>query len=420
MLIRFFWAYMLGYLTLVVRGEHPERFINLAAMRGVRLWDANRINPETILVRVPARSFKPLRHIARRTNVRVRIRSRGGLPFFMQRLRRRWMLACGAIVFVALLFLLSSLIWTVNVVGTQSLDQAGILRAAAAAGVYPGNFRFLVDGKEVADLLMLEMPKIAFAEVNFRGTQATIRIYERVSPKPSLGAANIVATKDGMITQVLVLSGAALVKPGDVVHAGQILISGAITPPPPPPVEGSPPQPPPSPTGVRYVIARGMVQARVWYRGYGEAPRSELIEQKTGRSTSIVSIRLPNKEIIIKGPPAIPYSLYRLAENKRKLPQWRNISLPVEFVTIKVEEIRRFWLQRSYDEAVHLAAQRAEAALAARLPAGLAAAKRQSKVINPDLDRVGVQLTAETREEIGTAQQFAPPKATVPGTGGKE
>jgi similar to stage IV sporulation protein len=406
-LIRVFWAYMLGFLVLAVRGEHPERFINLASMRGVVLWDAIWVNQETILVKVAARSFKPMRHIARRTNTRVRIRAKGGLPFVLQRLRRRWMLTGGAITFCLLLYLLSSLIWTVDVVGARQLDPVQVRREAASAGLYPGNLRFLVNGKDVADRLMREMPGIAFAEVDFRGTQASIRIYERVSPQPSLGAANIVAVKNGVIKDMLVLAGSPQVKEGDLVRAGQILISGIIAPLPPPKTEGAPP--PPVPYEPRYVDAQGIVRARVWYRCYAEVPREEVVEQETGRVTTIVSIRLANKEIIIKGPPAIPYPLYNLTENKRKLPQWRNITLPVELVTIRVEEIRRFLLRRSYDEALRLAVQRAQTTMAGQLPAGVVVADHRSRVVNTDVGRVGVQLTVETLEEIGAPQQFAPP-----------
>ena len=139
MLIRVFWAYVLGFLVLTVRGEHPERFLNLATMRGVALWDVLWVNPETILVKVAARSFRPLRHIARRTKVRVRIRTKHGLPFILQRLRRRWMLVGGAITFCLLLYLLSSLIWTVDVSGTRQLDPA--------PGPPGGRLRRAVSGK---------------------------------------------------------------------------------------------------------------------------------------------------------------------------------------------------------------------------------------------------------------------------------
>ncbi|MGD0153202.1 MAG: sporulation protein YqfD [Thermacetogeniaceae bacterium] len=408
MLIRGLWAYILGFLVLVIRGEHPERFINLAMMRGVVLWDVTRVGPETLRVKVAARSLRPLRHIARHTRVRVHIRAKRGLPFTLQRLRRRWMLTGGAITFCLLLYLLSSLIWTVDVTGTKQLDADRVRQVAASAGLYPGNLRFLVNSKDVADCLMRTLPGIAFAEVDFWGTRVSIKIYEKVLPEPSLGTAHIVAKKVGMIKEVLVLAGSPQVKEGDVVHAGQILISGVIAPPPHPKTEGVP-QPPPPQYEPRYLEARGIVRARVWYRCYADALRDEVVEQKTGHVTSIVSIRIPNREIIIKGPPAVPYPLYDLTEKKRKMPQWRNITLPVEFVTIRAEEIRRFRVRRSYDEAVRLASQQAQSAMAGQLSAQAVVTQRQLKVVDADQDHVGVQLVVETLEEIGVPQQFVPP-----------
>lgn len=410
MLIRAFWAYILGFLVLVVRGEHTERFINLAAARGVILWDVVRVDPETILARAPARSFRSLRHIARRARVRVNIRAKGGLPFLLQRLQRRWMLAGGAVAFFLLLCLLSSLIWTIDVTGTKQLDPEQVRREAASAGLYRGNLRFLVNGKEAADHLMREMPGIAFAEVNFRGTQASIKIYEKVLPPASLRTAHVVAVKSGAIKEVLVLTGVPQVREGDTVRAGQVLISGIVAPSLPPAAEGTP-QPPAPRYEPLYVEARGIVRARVWYRTYAEAPYEEMVEQKTGRAASIVCIRMPGREIIIKGPSAIPYSLYDLSEKKRKLPQWRTITLPVEFVTIRAEEIRRYRLLRSYDEALSLASQRAQAAMAGQLPAQAAVAGRQLKVVGASTGGVGLQLTVETLEDIGTPRQFVPPGA---------
>ncbi len=416
-------AYISGFLVLAIRGEHPERMINLALMRGVALWDVVWVNQQTLLVKVTARSFKPLRHIARRTRCSMQIRAKRGLPFIMHRLRHRRMLVVGAVTFFMILFFLSSLVWSVEITGTKQLSEAQVRRVAADAGIYPGSLRWLVNRKDAADYLMRKLPGIAFAEVDFQGTRASIDIYEKVLPEPALGPSHIVAAKDGVISSLLVLAGTPQVKEGDVVHAGQLLISGIIAPSSPPPggagtasTSGHPQLPQSSPL---YVQARGVVRARVWYRGYAEAPTEELVERKTGSVTTIVSIRMANKEIIIKGPPSIPYPLYSLTESKVSLPQWRNINLPVEFVTIRAEEIQRFLLRRSYDEALQLAVERAQESLAGQIPPQAAVTRRSVRVVVADGDRVGVQLTVETLEDIGESQQFAPsPSGLAPGTKG--
>ena len=56
--MRKIWAYIFGYLSLVVKGPHPERFINLAFTRGVYLWDLNWTSPDTLIVKVYAHSFR--------------------------------------------------------------------------------------------------------------------------------------------------------------------------------------------------------------------------------------------------------------------------------------------------------------------------------------------------------------------------
>jgi similar to stage IV sporulation protein len=411
-LVRAFWAYVTGFLVLVIRGEHPERMINLSLMRGVVLWDVVWVDRQTLTVKVTGRSFRPLRHIARRTRCRIRIRDKHGLPFILHRLRRRWMLVGGTVIFCLILFFLSSLIWTVEITGTKQLSDAQVRRAAVDAGLCPGHLRWLVNAKEASDILMRELPGVAFAEVSFHGTRATIRIYEKVLPPPPLGPCNIVAGKDGVVSEIMVLAGSPQVKEGDVVHTGQLLISGVIAAPAPPPAAaGAPPPPRSEPL---YVQAQGMVRAQIWYRGYAEAPREELVEQKTGNVTTIVSIRMANKEIIIKGPPSIPYALYSLTETKRSLPQWRNINVPVELVTVRAEEMRRWMLRRSYDQAVQLAVLQAQESLAGQIPARAAVIQRRLRVVVADEKHVGVQLTIETLEEIGAPQQFAPP---APGAG---
>ncbi|HHW40275.1 MAG TPA: sporulation protein YqfD [Syntrophomonadaceae bacterium] len=404
MVLRSFWAYMLGYLVLAVRGEHPERFINLALTRGVLLWDLVRVDSEVLLVKVYARSFRSLRHIARRARCRLGIRAKRGLPFLIHRLRRRRMLVGGGVLFCLLVYFLCSFVWTVNVVGTRRVSPALVKRMAAAAGLRPGVLRYQVSGRDVADYLMQQIPGVAFAEVDVRA-RSRIKIVERVVPKRENTPCDIIANKDGMIENLLVLSGTPRVKEGDIVKRGDVVISGIIRPPVPEAKRGDAPQP----SAIRYVAAKGIVRARIWYRCYGEAFRSELEELKTGRATKIICIKMDQKEIIIKGPREIPYRFYKLRVRRLKIPEWRDITFPVEFVTIEAEEIRRVRVHRSDDEALRLATQQACRKMAQRLPAGVPVVRRYLKLVNDgDANLVRVVLTVETVEDIGISRKLQP------------
>ncbi|MFW0967403.1 MAG: sporulation protein YqfD, partial [Thermacetogeniaceae bacterium] len=113
------------------------------------------------------------------------------------------------------------------------------------------------------------------------------------------------------------------------------------------------------------------------------------------------------QEITIKGPDQIPFKYYRTKTSRSRLPQWRTIKVPVEFVTIEAKEIKRVRLQRSFDEAKKLAADRAREQAVKKLPKGAEPVSRQYKLIGTkDDDPVRVLLTVETKEEIGVARPF--------------
>lgn len=412
MLLKSFWAYLLGCLVVAVSGPNPERFINLAVSRGVPLWDLVRVSDQMLLVMVYAGSFRSLRHIAKKSGCRLRIRSRRGLPFLWKRLRKRKMLVGGAVIFVFLVYLLCSIVWTVQVEGTRRVPASRIIKVAAAAGLRPGVIGWQVDGQMVAETLMRQVSGVAFAEVEVR-PRARIRIIEKVIPKVESGCYNVVAGKDGLVERLLVLAGHPLVQEGDVVKKGDVVISGMIPGPVPAgedqnkPVEQSPP---------RYVAAQGLVRARIWYRAYGEAPCSEVREVKTGRKTTIACIRMENKEIIIKGPAHIPYTLYQRRVRRWRLPGWRNINLPVEFVTIDLLEIKRETVHRSHREALELALRQARSGLAGMLPRGVSPERVRLRELEAgDPGYVRVVLTAETVEEIGVRRRCQPPPGASSG-----
>ncbi len=73
-------SFLAGYVVILVTGEAPEKFVNMAASRGIQLWEITRVREGAILLKVRLNAVRALRHIARRTRCRFRIRRRVGLP----------------------------------------------------------------------------------------------------------------------------------------------------------------------------------------------------------------------------------------------------------------------------------------------------------------------------------------------------
>ncbi|MFZ5645443.1 MAG: sporulation protein YqfD [Bacillota bacterium] len=401
-------SFILGYVNILVKGENLEKFLNMAASRGIFLWDIKRVGDNEIFVKTRLSAVKPLRHIGRNTRSLFRFKGREGLPFIVNRIRKRKSLIIGAVLFLLGLYSLSSFIWFIEIKGNQTLPSEKILKIASEAGLKTGTPKFRVDEARAESYIREKLPEIYYVGVDVNGTRATIEIAEKtIMQKKEAYPASIVAKKAGLVKEVLVLVGNPAVKEGDTVLPGQTLISGII----PPPETREPDVLNPGDTTVEpapvlppaYVHARGVVRARVWYEGYGEASFIEEGVRQTGNTVSRVCIKIAGKEIILKGSKSIPYPLYEVQRDVKKAPGWRNLSIPVEIITESYIELENFKVKRSRSEALELARKNA-------LESARSNAEGEMNIIEQKIEEVAVKnpenlirvrAYIETLEDIG-------------------
>jgi similar to stage IV sporulation protein len=166
-----------------------------------------------------------------------------------------------------------------------------------------------------------DFPDATYINLQIIGTMVNIEIVEKVLP-PELEReklpAHLLARRDGIIEDVVVMAGDPKVKPGDTVRTGQLLISGIV---PPAAAQEQMPGvilPPAIETEPKYVHARGLVRARVWYEGYGDAYLIEREELDSGEKARQLWITYGNKEVLVWGPRNIPYANHRRDQEEKK------------------------------------------------------------------------------------------------------
>lgn len=398
-------SYLKGYVSLLVEGKALERFVNLAVSRGIRFWDITFLDKDKIILRVRLSSVGSLRHIARRTASRFRVMEKAGLPFWVWRARRRKALYGGALFFFAVLCVLSSFVWAVEVSGTKQTDAAAIRRAAAEAGLKAGIPRWRVREQEVEQAIRERFPSLAWVGVDLKGTKASITVVEKKLPSIVAGSpAHIVARKAGLVKELLVLAGQPLVSEGDTVTQGQVLISGEVVP-------GQEGEPGVAPGLPRYVRAKGIVRARVWYQGYGEAPLRERGE-RTGRTSQVLTVGVGDHRLRIYGPHKSPYRRYRTRVTMKRPLRWRSFSAPVEVIYTEYIELVPYEIRHNRADARRLAEKRARVAVkASRSQQGLLLRENVEEVrtTRPE-DIVRVRLRVEVLEDIGVVREFKPGK----------
>ena len=220
-----------GYLCVCIRGASPERFINLCSNKKIYLWNLKRFD-EDYRFYIRANKYKNLKPIARKTGIVPKIIKKSGLPFLLHRYRKRKGFFAGVIICIVLVYILSLFIWDIDIIGGSKYTPEAMLKFLQENQVYGGIRKKDVDCQEIEETIRLAYHDIGWVSAEIKGTRLIIKITETNMPAPAqiaIEPSHIVATKDGIIKKIITRAGTPLVKVGDVVKKGDILVSGILT-----------------------------------------------------------------------------------------------------------------------------------------------------------------------------------------------
>ena len=222
--------WLLGYARFSVIGGSPERFLNHCARSGINLWDIR--GGEHCGACVAAGHYRSLRACAHKAGSKLKVYERHGFPFATKEIRKRHGILAGAVLFVAVMCLLSMHVWSIEVSGNTTIPTQKIKAELAEMGITCGTLKKNVDSQMLQQKLMLKFPQIGWLSVNTRGCTTEVSLEEKTE-RPQMKpienrVCNIKAASTGQIISMEVYIGTPHVKEGDAVVAGQLLISGVV------------------------------------------------------------------------------------------------------------------------------------------------------------------------------------------------
>ncbi|HHX94765.1 MAG TPA: sporulation protein YqfD [Clostridia bacterium] len=412
------WSLIRGYVVIVVEGKQIEKFINMAVSRGYNLWDISQPRENVLTARVDVSVYPRLRHIARTCRCKMKISRKRGLPFTAVKMRKRKMLFAGAVIFFLALYVLSSFIWSVEVTSSRELrtiTEQQVLDAAARYGIKRGALRYAIDNRKAAEALEKEFMEVSWVGIEIRGTKVIIDVVEKIFPEEDERSrpGNIVAQKDGVIKEILVLSGEPKAAAGDTVKKGDILISGIIYPELPEEREEKAGEDTgdeddkEQPEEPRYVSARGIVRARVWYEAKTRVPLVQHKEELTGQKQQVVVLRIGEEEVTLKNQAkGKKYKHFRTDRDIKRLSLWK-YRLPVELVTTTYHQVEKVDIYLSMVEARSQAEEAAMKDISSSLPEGAEVVSRRTVITSANEKELRAKVYVETLENIA---RFVPLK----------
>lgn len=393
--------FVAGYLVVRVEGQWLERFVNLLISNDIYVWDVE-TKDGFMRLKMGIAAFLKVRPYARRARCGVRIEKKVGAPFLLRGLQERTALTAGLFFFIVMVYLLTSVVWVVRVTGLENVSPEQVMDIARQRGLVVGARKRTLDLKEIERDLVLNLRGLTWAKVRVQGTVYTIEVIEKAKEPDRQevdGPCDIVANKAGTIVSLLVLMGQATVREGMRVHAGQVLVSGALYG---TPVLDSRLGAPPIPGVAKYLRARAIVRARTSYEAYREEPLTRVELKRTGRTHTAVMIKIGRTSTIWRVP-GVVFSLFDI-ESEPVLP-WlgRNTTAFVEVHQLTYHELAPYDRTISPREAKELAQAAAAAAAQNAMPPEAERVRVRSEVFEmPGV--IGVRVTIDAIENIGVAR----------------
>lgn len=287
MFLNKFFHFLKGYVIIRVTGLKTEQFLCMTAKNGLKVWDIKRTDFNTITLCISFSDFLKIRGIARKNRISIRIEKKSGLPVILKKYKKRYFLLGGAVLFALFMVVSSQFVWSVELGGVQNSDIDTIYKTLHEMGVYVGAPKWNIRGStEIKNALLNRVDNITWAWVYLKGTRAVCEIYEDSIPPVRLEEGtecNIIAARDGIIKRIIATDGKKVVKAGDTVCAGDLLISGVLL----------------NSAGdfSALVEAGGVVEAKTWHEKTAVFKLYDEAKRPTGREKNLWTIKLFSKEI---------------------------------------------------------------------------------------------------------------------------
>lgn len=223
------WQCLAGQIETEISSALPEETLAAIGGENIEIRDLKQLDALTYRFQISRREAEKLAGVCEKHGAIIKFGAKKGLYWLARRGLKRPVLLIGGLAFLALMFWLPTRVLFVQVEGNEQIPASRIIQEAERCGIGFGASRRQVRSERIKNELLAALPELRWAGVNTSGCTAVISVKEktrRTEELPTSAAAGMQACRDGHILSCTVTQGTALVKPGDTVRKGQLLISG--------------------------------------------------------------------------------------------------------------------------------------------------------------------------------------------------
>ena len=347
MLIKILISYLIGYVRIEITGFYIERFLNLCNSKKILTWNLKKGKDANIFLNVRIKDFKKIVKLFKKVKCKIKIKGKRGIPFLLYRYKKRKILIFFILLIIITTIISSYFIWNIDIIEENEEILENIYSDIEEAGIKVGGLKSGIDTKEIINRIRLKRKDIAWIGIELKGTNAIVKVV-KAKEKPEIinneDYCNIISDKEGVITKINAQNGTAQVKIGDTINKGSILIGGWM--------EGKY-------TGVRYVHAKGEIEAKVWYTKHKTKQLNTTETINTKNEEKKYSIKINNFKINL-WKKLSKFEFYDTIETEHKIHIFSDFYLPISLIEIKNIEQKKEEKTYTFEEAKELGVQELE------------------------------------------------------------
>lgn len=313
-----FWR-IRGYYLVELTGASPQWALNELTKNEVPFREVCWNDSFTVSVCVPENSLQLAQKCTTRAMCELSILDHVGARIALRSALHRPVLLVMIALTIMAAYLLPRYVFFYQVVGNDTVPDELILRTMDELGVGFGTLGTKIKPQWVKDRVLNKLPDLEWLTVTQNGCRAQVVVRERKHLPETLsrkGYANVVATQSGLITNLSVLAGQPMIKVGDTVVQGDILVSGLVD------LERT------------FLLQRAQAEiyARTWRKTETITPMICYTKQYTGEKQTVVWLEIGDQRIKIFGNSGISVGSCDKMVKRKDLVLPGGLKLPVTWV----------------------------------------------------------------------------------------
>ncbi len=222
--------FITGYVLVAIHGDGVDRFINICMSKKLHIWSIKKDKNKTLLY-VSRSDFYKFDSFVEKTGVEISVIKSCGIPFIYEKNKKRKCFVIGFFIFLFLVWKFTTFVWDINISGEAGYSAEEIEKNIKQNYVKIGTKITDVNCSDLEKILRDEYSDIAWISCEIKGTQLNIKLTETILPEDiekQSKPCNIVASKDCIISDMIIKNGTGMFETGAEVKKGDIIITGVV------------------------------------------------------------------------------------------------------------------------------------------------------------------------------------------------